>query len=69
MRLTNLIAKTYQVRIADLSGPEFIEIRDWLDENIGSSNWTHRWNRNGGTVDYFYFTQDEDIVAFKLMWT
>lgn len=52
-----------------LSGPEFIEIRDWLDENIGNDNWTHKWNKNGPTVDYFYFTRDEDIVAFKLMWS
>ena len=68
MRLTKLSAKTYRVKIVDLSGPDFIEMRDWLTENIGDENWTHKWTRDGITIDYFYFHRDEDIVAFKLMW-
>lgn len=52
------------IKVLGLHGPEFIEMRDWLDENIGRNRWTHKWN----TIDYFYFDDEEDAMAFKLMW-
>lgn len=57
------------IKVLDLDGPEFIEMSNWLTENIGDTNWSHRWNRVGKTIDYFYFDCEEDVVAFKLMWS
>lgn len=59
----------YRFKISQLENGQFTEMKTWCNDNIGSDNWTHKWNESGGlTTDYFYFNHEEDAMAFKLMW-
>ena len=69
MVLNKFTVTKYRIKITELEGPQFIEMRDWLTENVGDDNWSHKWNNGSGiTVDYFYFDQETDAMAFKLVW-
>lgn len=43
----------------------------WLDDNIDENAYTielARHNPRGDMYDMYYFKNDEDVMAFKLMW-